>query len=192
MVEKKKAVPTDPTDEIYARLRLAFPKSWNFMKPFLDDYEKTESITISSKNVGISRDTVAVWKHNDDFLGLFTKSHISAANRNNDNLKTSALARAINGNPHYLIDRKTGSVMRDINNQPIVQFRDYETQLTMFMLKNRMPEEFKDKFEHEINGQLVITLASEFLAIVRRHATPQISDAIQKDLETLSAKLSQS
>lgn len=174
-------------DALYTRAMKGFPRSGHLMRPFLDEYEKTENQTLASKNVGVSHESVAHWKKQPAFMALFTAAHIRAAKKNNDNLKGSALQRAMNGNPHYLI--RNGAIVRDDAGNPVVAYRDFETQLTMFMLKNRMPDEFRDKFEHEISGQLVVTLASEFIAIVRRHATPEIATSIQKELETLSAKL---
>lgn len=189
MAKRKGA--TDKVDQIeraLARAKACFPKVGHLMQPFLDEYEKLENCTLAAKNVGVGHDAIAAWRKNDDFMGLFTAAHLRAQSKNNDNLKGSALQRAINGNPHYLI--KNGEIVKDSKGNPVIGYRDYETNLTMFMLKNRLPEEFKDKFEHEINGQIIVTLASEFLAIVRRHVTPEVSNSIQKELETLSAKLS--
>lgn len=174
-------------DSLVSRAGKDFPKTKNLMKPFLEDYEKTENQTQSCKNIGVSHETVAQWKKNEEFMVAFTASHIKAQKKNNDNLKSSALQRAINGNPHYLI--RSGVIQRDEHGNAIVAYRDFETQLTMFMMKNRLPDEFKDKFEHEISGQLIITLASEFIAIVRRNAPIEIANSIEKELETLSAKL---
>lgn len=84
---------------------------------------------------------------------------------------------------------RNGAIVRDEHGQPVVAYRDFETQLTMFMLKNRMPDEFRDKFEHEISGQILMSLTSEFSAILRKHVPAQFLPAIQKELETLSAKL---
>lgn len=184
---KGNAEQVDQTAATLARVKLKFPRVGHLIQPFLDEYEKTENCTLSAKNVGVGHDSIAAWRKNDDFMGLFTAAHLRAQSRNNDNLKGSALQRAINGNPHYLI--KNGEIIKDAKGNPVIGYRDFETNLTMFMLKNRMPDEFKDKFEHEINGQIIVTLASEFLSIVRRHVTPEVSNSIQKELETLSAKL---
>lgn len=178
------AAPATPI----ARAKAAFPKSGHLMEPFLAEYEKTENQSIAGKVAGINPDTVTSWKKNPDFMVCFTASHLRAQAKNNDNLKGSALQRAINGNPHYLI-RNGAFVLDATTGERMVAYRDFETQLTMFMLKNRLPDEFKDKFEHEISGQLIVTIASEFIAIVRRNAPPAISNAIEKELETLSAKM---
>ncbi len=151
----------------------------------LRDVPKTDLIIIPA----MGGDMATAIKKNEDFMALFTASHIRAQRKNNDNLKSSALQRAINGNAHFVIDKVTGLPRRDENNQPIVSYRDFETQLTMFMLKNRMPDEFRDKFEHEISGQIIMTLTSEFSAILKKHVPVQFMPAITKDLETLSAKM---
>lgn len=186
MSKKPKAEATDGTESPIARAKAAFPRSGHLMEPFLAEYEKTENQSLATKTVGSNHDTVANWKKNPDFMKLFTEAHIRAHSKNNDSLKSSALQRAINGTVRYVMH--AGKIVMDAGNQPIVN-RDFETQLTMFMLKNRMPDEFRDKFEHEISGQLIVTLASEFLSIVRKHATPEVTTSIQKELETLSAKL---
>lgn len=175
-------------ETLLARVMPLFPRTGHLMAAFLDEYEKTENQSLASKAVGVGHDAVAAWKKNPDFMTLFTATHIRAQKKNNDNLRASMLQRGINGNPHYLI--RNGVIQRDEQGNPIVAYRDFETQLTMFLAKNRMPDEFKDKFEYEISGQLIITLASEFIAIVRRNAPPEIANSIEKELETLSAKLS--
>lgn len=189
MGEKKKSTAqADVTAPSIARAKAAFPKSGHLMEPFLAEYEKTENQTLAGKTVGIGHDAVAAWKKNPDFMGLFTAAHLRAHAKNNDNLKASALQRAVNGNAHFLI--RNGQFVLDGEGQRIVAYRDFETQLTMFMLKNRMPDEFRDKFEHEITGQILMTLTSEFSAILRKHVPAQFMPAIQKELETLSAKMS--
>lgn len=177
----------DNTERLFARVNKAFPRTKHLIRPFLDEYEKTENQTLSGKAVGIGHTAVADWKKNDDFMKLFTAAHIRAQKKNNDNLKSSALQRAIHGNAHFII--RNGVIQRDEQGNPIVAYRDFETQLTMFMLKNRMPDEFKDKFEHEITGQILVSLTSEFSAILRKHVPVQFMPAITKELETLSAKL---
>lgn len=162
-------------------------KTAHLMQPFLDEYEKTENQTLAAKSVGVNPDTVLQWKKDPAFMKRFTEAHLRAQKKNNDNLKASALQRAINGNAHVLI--RNGQIVRDEHGQPVVAYRDFETQLTMFMLKNRMPDEFKDKFEHEISGQVIMTLTSEFSSILKKHVPAQFMPAIEKELETLSAKL---
>jgi len=174
-------------ETIYARVMETFPGTKHLIQPFLDEYEKTENQSLAGKTVGISHESVAKWKRNDDFMKLFTTAHLRAQKKNNDNLRASMLQRGINGNPHYLI--RSGVIQRNEQGEPIVAYRDFETQLTIFLAKNRMPDEFKDKFEHEISGQLIVTIASEFIAIVRRNAPIDVANAIEKELETLSAKL---
>ncbi len=189
------STPTSPSaktaqhEQLLSRVKPLFPRTGHLMQAFLDAYEKTENQSLAGKEVGVGHDAVAAWKKNEDFMALFTASHIRAQRKNNDNLKSSALQRAINGNAHFVIDKVTGLPRRDENNQPIVSYRDFETQLTMFMLKNRMPDEFRDKFEHEISGQIIMTLTSEFSAILKKHVPVQFMPAITKDLETLSAKM---
>lgn len=182
-----KPAKTVKTDAHLTRAMACFKKTGHLMPAFLESYERTENQTLSSKEVGVAHDMVTQWKKNPDFMVLFTATHLRAQKKNNDNLKASALQRSVNGNAHYLI--RNGQFVLDTDGNRMVAYRDFETQLTMFMLKNRMPDEFRDKFEHEISGQLIVTLAAEFLAVVRRHTTPEVSNSIQKELETLSAKL---
>jgi hypothetical protein len=186
-VAEQEVVMDNKAKRLLTRAQDAFKKTGHLIPAFLEAYERTESCQISADRAGVSAVMVSRWKKNESFMTLFTSAHLRAQNKNNDNLKTSALQRAINGTPHYLI--RNGVIARDEQGNQIVAFRDFETQLTMFMLKNRLPDEFKDKFEHEISGQLIVTLASEFIAIVRRNASPEISSAIEKELETLSAKM---
>lgn len=171
-----------------ARVKSRFPKVGHLIEPFLAEYEKTENCSLAAKTVGVGHMSVTDWRKDADFMSLFTAAHLRAQSKNNDNLKASALQRAVNGNAHYLI--RNGQFVLDAEGNRIVAYRDFETQLTMFMLKNRMPDEFRDKFEHEITGQILMTLTSEFSAILRKHVPAQFMPAITKELETLSAKMS--
>lgn len=181
--------PAQPetSEAIIARLKEFFPRTVNLIPLWLAAYERTESQSIANQEVGVNHDTVARWKKNADFIGLFTGSHLRAQAKWNEDLKASAIQRATFGNPHLLV--RGGAIVKDEKGKAIVTYRDYETQLTMFMLKNRMPDQFKDKFEHEITGQILLNLTSEFSAILRKHVPAQFMPAIAKDLETLSAKL---
>lgn len=185
--KKRTAEKLEQSEIAISRAMAAFKLSGRLMPAFLAEYEKFENQTSAGQSVGVSHDTVAKWKKNPDFISLFTAAHIRAQRKHNDNLRASMIQRAINGSPEILTYQ--GKVMRDEKGNPIVQKRIFETQLTMFMAKNRMPDEFRDKFEYEVNGQIIVTLASEFLAIVRRLAPPEVSNSIQKELETLSAKM---
>lgn len=158
------------------------------IKPlFLEEYKKTESQTEAAKRVGVSPDTVSKWKRDKKFLAEFTKAHLEAVQQNNDQIKRTTMQLAAFGNPHYLI--RNGQFVLDANGKKVLAYSEFYPQLNQFMLKNRLPEEFKDKFEHEITGQLVVQLASEFLAIIRKVVPAPLVPAIQKELEALSAKL---
>ncbi len=158
------------------------------IKPlFLAEYKKTESITEASKRVGISNSTVSHWKRDKKFLAAFTQAHLEAVQANNDAVKRTTMQLAAYGNPHYLI--RNGQFVFDAEGKKVLAYSEFYPQLNQFILKNRLPEEFKDKFEHEITGQLVVQLASEFLAIIRKVVPAPLVPAIQKELETLSAKL---
>lgn len=172
---------------LLARVKPLFPRTGHLIVAWLASYERTESNSLANQEVGISHDTIAQWKKNEDFMALFTAAHLRAQAKWNEDLKASAIQRATFGNPHFLI--RAGAIVKDEKGKPVIAYRDFETQLTMFMLKNRMPDQFKDKFEHEITGQILINLASEFSAILRKHVPVQFMPAIQKELETLSARL---
>lgn len=159
------------------------------LKPkFLEAYEELENQTLASEKVGISMDTIANWKKDPAFMALFVSSHMRAQQKNNDLLRSSMLQRGIRGNPHYLI--RNGEIVRDKENRAVVAYYDQETQLTLFLAKNRMPDEFRDKFELEITGQIVKQLTTEFFGILRRRLSPAQLIPIQKELETMTAKLS--
>ncbi len=186
---EKAAAKHESPETLIARVKPLFSKTGHLIPAFLDAYEKTENQSLASKEVGVGHDAVAAWKKNSDFMTLFTAAHLRAQKKNNDNLRASMLQRGINGNAHYVTDKKTGLPVRDEHGNPIVSYRDFETQLTIFLAKNRMPDEFRDKFEHEITGQILMTLTAEFSAILRKHVPAQFMPAITKELETMTAKL---
>jgi len=177
-------------DLALARVTALFPRSGHLIKPWLDSYRETESIMMACDAAGVSRTTVGEWRKHEDFKILFTDAHLKAQSRNNDLLRKTAIQLATVGAPHFLI--KNGAHVLDANGRRVIAYYDHYPQLIAFMLKNRLPNEFKDKFEHEINSQLVSALVSEFISIVKRIATPELSEKIQKELETLSAKMTAS
>lgn len=181
--------PNLPSANAPARGRRSCAPKAHLQPAFLEEYKKTENQTLAARAVGVDPTTVSRWKKNKAFMKLFTEAHIEAQSLNNDGMKKTALELGISGNPHYVVDRKTGKYVLDDKGQPVVLYREFYPNLTQFLLKNRLPDEFKDKFEHEVSGQLIVTLASEFLAIVRKHVPLEQLPAIQKELETLSAKL---
>ena len=165
---------------------------------FLDAYRKCGAITVASQEVGVSIETVWKWKKDKDFIKEFTRVDLEAQREINDKLRASALQRAVRGNPHFLI--KDGQIVKDISTgKPVVAYYDFETALTIFMLKNRLPDEFKDRIEQEIDITIINTLSAEVLAIIRRNVPETcphcknslaITPKIAGELETLSAKLS--
>lgn len=156
-------------------------------KPFLEAYERLENQTLACEEIGIGINTVTQWKKDPKFAELMAEAHIRAQQKNNDLLRQSMISRAIRGTPRYAI--KNGQFLLDKTGKKIVLYNEYETNLTMFVAKNRLPDEYRDKFEHEISGQVVMTMAAEMLSIIRRLCPPQLCSEIQKELETLSAKL---
>lgn len=171
----------------HAKSRRKFTKTGHLQQPWLEAYEEVENHTIASQRVGVSMDTVAEWKKDSSFMKRFLKAHFRAQQKNNDRLRTSLIQRAISGTPHFLI--KNGDFVRDAQGNRIVAYYDQEPQLTLFVAKNRLPDEFRDKFEFEITGQIVKMLVTEFFGILRRRLTPEQVIPIQQELETLSAKL---
>lgn len=176
-------------DAALARAMAEFPRSRDLMRPFLDAYRETESITMACEQVGISRATVWEWRKNEDFRIVFTDNHLKAQAKNNDLLRKTAIQLSTVGSPHWVMDKKTGMPALDANGRRIVAYYDHYPQLIAFMLKNRLPNEFKDKFEHEINTKLVTMLVSEFISIIKRQTSPDITEKIQKELETSLAKM---
>jgi hypothetical protein len=124
-------------------------------EPFLKAYQELENETLACQKVGIPDSSlISYWKsHDEQFLKAFTTAHHKAQRKHNDLLRTSMIQRAIKGTPHYLI--KGGEYVRDEKGERVVAWYDQEPQLTMFVAKNRMPDEFRDKFEHEITGKLI-------------------------------------
>ena len=163
-------------------------KSWiHLQEPFLKAYEEIENETLAGHQVGVPIEIISAWKRNEEFLKRFTLAHHKAQHKHNDLLRTSMIQRAIKGSPHFII--KNGDFVRDSKGEKIVAYYDQEPQLTMFVAKNRMPDEFRDKFEHEITGKIVQILVSEFVSILHRNLPTNALPPIQKELETLSAKL---
>lgn len=161
----------------------------NLIPAFLEAYRLCENQTEAAKSVGINPATISRWKRDPKFTAMLTQAHLEAVQINNDGLKRTAIRLGIEGNPHHAIDKKTGLPMKDEKGKNIVLYKEYYPHLQQFLLKNRLPDEFKDKFEHEVTGQIVTQLSSEFLAIIRRIVPPTLMPAIQKELETLSAKM---
>lgn len=187
---KEEATPTNEAKVPNARTdRRLDPKG--HLKPlFLEEYAKCENQSQAAEAVGLSQDTISRWKKKDaKFMADLTAAHLAAVQKNNDGLKKTTIQLGIQGNPHYAIDKKTGAYILDARGNRVVMYREFYPNLNQFLLKNRLPEEFKDKFEYEISGQLIVTLASEFIAIVRRNAPIEVATSIEKELEMLSTKL---
>lgn len=183
------ATPTSTTQPTSIARDISKAAKRHLIPKFLEAYKKCESQIEACRAVGIDTTTIGRWKRDPKFQEMFTKAHLEAVEHNNDGLKRTALSLGISGNPHFAIDKKTGKPMKDEQGKPIVLYREFYPQLQQFLLKNRLPDEFKDKFEHEVTGQIVTQLSSEFLAIIRRIVPPTLMPAIQKELETLSAKM---
>lgn len=162
-------------------------KTLHLQEPFLRSYEETENLTLSAERVGVSYETVNRWKKEPVFMRKFLKAHFKAQQKNNDLLRSSLIQRAVRGTPHFLI--RNGAFVRDEQGNKVVAYYDQEPQLTLFVAKNRLPDEFRDKFEFEITGQIVKMLVTEFFGVLRRRLTPEQVIPIQQELETLSAKL---
>lgn len=70
--------------------------------------------------------------------------------------------------------------------------------LLIFLLKARNPEKYKDRIQHEIDPQVVETLITQFITVVKRHAVDYcphckshlgLTNKIAKELESLSGRL---
>ncbi len=170
----------------------------HLIQPFLDSYRKYGVIYAAAADVGIDPLTVYKWKKDKQFIAAFTKIDLEKSREDNEKLRASAMQRAIRGNPHFLI--KEGQIVKDPGTgKPVVAYYDFETALTIFMLKNRLPDEFRDRIEQEIDLTIISTLSAEVLSIIRRNVPETcphcknslaITPKIAGELETLSAKLS--
>lgn len=184
-------------EAVLARAQAAFPKSGHLMPAFLQAYEETENQSIAGKRVNVGHDAIAAWKKNKDFMVLFTAAHLRGAARHNDDLRTSAIQRGIRGTPKYAT--KNGQLVLDEKTKkPIIIGWDHETNLTIFLLKNRMPGEFSDRIQHDINVEIINILTGEIGAIIRRKVPDfcphcktalNLTPAIVEEMQTLASRI---
>lgn len=182
-------------------------------EPFLEQYRKFKFIGQAARAVGIHPDTVLSWKRLDPaFAAKFTQIDLDVASQLNTELEQSAIQRGIYGAPVYATkdgqnilqkDPATGEVLKDANGNPVpvILKRDFETGLTIFLLKTRMADKYTEVIKQEIDIKIIQSLSSEFLSLIRKHVPDfcphcknslAITPKIAKELETLSAKLSRS
>jgi hypothetical protein len=180
--------------------------------PFLAEYKKSRFINVAAKAVGINHETVTNWKKNDPkFMAKFLTIDLSVNQSLDGDLEESAMRRGISGSPVYavkdgqnIIQRgEDGKPMLDNNGKPVpvILRREYETGLTVFLLKTRMGDKYIETIRQEIDVKIIAQLSSEFLAVIRKHvpdfcphckSSLAIQPRIAKELETLSAKLNRS
>jgi hypothetical protein len=142
--------------------------------PFLTEYRKHGTIGLACEKVGLERRTIQRWRHEDkEFAEKFIACDLGIT----EVLERSALARALDRNS-----------------------RDSAT-LTIFLLKARNPEKYKERYQQDLDPKVVETMVSQFLNAVKKHAPDfcphcknhlGLPEKISKELETLSNSLSNS
>ena len=106
---------------------------------FLDALRDGRSVTAASIDAGISRSTAYEWRDADD---EFRKAWDSAVDEGTDRLEDEAHRRARDGvaKPVFQGGKRVGTV------------QEYSDTLTIFLLKARRPEKFKDRVATEVSA----------------------------------------
>lgn len=106
---------------------------------FLDCLRDGQSVTAACIDAGIARSTAYEWRDADD---TFRQSWDEAVEEGTDRLEDEALRRARDGvnEPVYYKGHKVGDIRR------------YSDTLTIFLLKARRPEKFKERVANEHSG----------------------------------------
>lgn len=106
---------------------------------FLDALRDGRSVTAAAIDAGIARSTAYEWRETD---GEFAVSWDAAIEEGTDRLEDEAHRRARDGvlKPIYQGGKKVGQV------------QEYSDTLTIFLLKARRPEKFKDRTATELSG----------------------------------------
>lgn len=110
------------------------------MAEFLEALEKTASVTKSCELSAIARRSVYEWRDDDE---EFRAKWDAALELGTDALEDEAIRRAMHGTdkPVYQGGELVGHI------------REYSDTLTIFMLKARRPDKFKERTAHELTGK---------------------------------------
>jgi hypothetical protein len=110
------------------------------MAEFLDALSHTASVTKSCELSGVARTSVYEWRADDE---EFRQRWDAALELGTDALEDEAVRRALHGTdkPVYQGGELVGHI------------REYSDTLTIFMLKARRPEKFKERSAHEFTGK---------------------------------------
>lgn len=130
--------PDDENSDDRPRHRPAKANAW--MENFLRKLIETRSVTKACESVHIARATAYRHRETDD---EFRNRWDEAINTCIDDLEASALKRAIEGNPKPLMHKGQPVMVQgpDGKLQPLI-VREYETSLTIFMLKALRPKTY--------------------------------------------------
>ncbi|TPM39596.1 terminase [Mesorhizobium sp. B2-3-4] len=106
---------------------------------FFDTLRDGQSVTAACINAGISRTAAYEWRDADD---EFRKMWDEAVDEGTDRLEDEAHRRARDGvqKPVYQGGKRVGEI------------REYSDTLTIFLLKARRPDKFKDRVSTEISA----------------------------------------
>lgn len=135
------------------------------LKPiFIEAFKKTGTIYAGAQVAGVSETTIATWRESDaEFNREFMEADAQAGGR----IETSAYQRAVNGTVHYRM--KNGEPVLDKSGNPVISHREFSDALQIFFLKCRIPQRYQERVKQELDIRIVHTLASETMAIIRKH-----------------------
>lgn len=127
-------------------------------EPFLEQFKKYGTIVSAAKAVGISREVVYLWRREDH---EFARSLDEINEEVTEKLEISAFQRAVEGieKPIYYRGQRVGAT------------REYSDALTMFLLKARNPQNYKDQCVHEEKEKLQKfsdETAQQLVSVLRR------------------------
>jgi hypothetical protein len=146
-------------------------KHFSWIEPFLVKLRETRSVSKACQSVHISRTRAYAYRDsNSEFRERWDEIIQTCI----DDLEASALKRAIEGNPKPLLHKGQPIMVRatDGTMQPLI-VRDYETALTIFMLKALRPKTYF------LEKQLEITESAALLNARRiRDARAQIENMV--------------
>lgn len=106
---------------------------------FLELFAQTGNVTTSAEAVGITRKTAYQWRNQDSD---FAEAWDDAEQQSHDLLEAEAFRRAYEG----VDDFKVGP------NGQFVEMKRYSDTLTIFLLKARRPEKYRDNATLQVTG----------------------------------------
>lgn len=142
----------DDADEANKRT----PTKEEWMDPFIDALRDGKSVTAAAAFAGVGRTTVYEHRESNE---VFRKFWDDAIESGTDRLEDEALRRALEGTdePVYQGGVNVGSI------------RKYSDTLTIFLLKARRPEKFRDNVDIKHSGRVQL----DFTDIVKRAASAE-------------------